>query len=86
MCRVDKDVRDRLQHVADSPFKRLSYTEAIELLQKALQEGHKFEDNDIEWGIDMGSEHERCAHPPPPLVSCFTHMSCVYLRSAVGIN
>lgn len=30
--------------VADSPFARCSYTEGIELLQKAISEGHKFED------------------------------------------
>eukprot|EP00960_Hanusia_phi_P071702 767612-Hanusia_phi.AAC.1 len=26
---------------------------------KAVAGGHKFENNDIEWGMDMGSEHER---------------------------
>ena len=71
-------LRQRLQGVADTPFKRLSYTEAIELLQKAVKEGHVFEDNAIEWGIDMGSEHERCASPvagsPGPVASNY---SCV---------
>jgi hypothetical protein len=30
--------------VADTPFARCSYTQGIELLQKAVQEGHKFDD------------------------------------------
>jgi hypothetical protein len=33
------------QQVADVPFARCSYTEGIELLQKAVAGGHKFEDN-----------------------------------------
>jgi hypothetical protein len=58
-------VVSRLQHVAGSPFKRLTYTEAIELLEKAVSQGHKFENSDIQWGMDMGSEHERCDADPP---------------------
>ncbi len=34
----DKDVKQRLQLVAESGFRRVSYTEAIEILQKALQD------------------------------------------------
>lgn len=33
-----------LLQVADTPFARCSYTQGIELLQKAIAEGHKFED------------------------------------------
>lgn len=64
----DKDVKQRLQLVAESGFRRVSYTEAIEILQKALQDfrpsrkGEKlFPNTDVEvtWGIDMSSEHER---------------------------
>jgi hypothetical protein len=40
---IDKTAIERLQHVAASPFKRLSYTDAIELLEKAVAGGHKFE-------------------------------------------
>jgi len=46
---------NRLQHVVDTPFKRITYTEAIEALIKS---GKEFEVKP-EWGIDMGSEHER---------------------------
>ncbi|GJP29115.1 hypothetical protein CLOM_g2407 [Closterium sp. NIES-68] len=54
----DKTALDRLAHVATSPFARVTYTEAIELLQQAIKGGKKFE-NAVEWGIDLASEHER---------------------------
>lgn len=56
---IDKTLKDRLHHVLHSEFKRLTYTEAIEELKKAQQNGHKFENNDIFWGMDLQSEHER---------------------------
>ena len=57
--------------VVETPFHRISYTEAIEQLQAVVASGHKFEVNTIEWGMDLGSEHERylCEVPmnlPPP--------------------
>ncbi|SHJ86572.1 asparaginyl-tRNA synthetase [Hathewaya proteolytica DSM 3090] len=52
---VDKGLLERLKHVANSDFGRVSYTEAVELLQKS---GQKFE-YDVEWGIDLQTEHER---------------------------
>jgi len=55
----DADCIKRVENVIETPFQRLSYTDAIALLQKAVAEGHVFEDMDITWGIDMGSEHER---------------------------
>ena len=45
--------------VLHSSFRRMTYTEAIEILQKAVQNGHKFEENNIYWGFDLQSEHER---------------------------
>ncbi len=51
---VDKTLLDRLTHVLNSEFKRLDYTEAIEILKKS---GKKFEEP-VEWGIDLASEHE----------------------------
>lgn len=52
---VDKDLLNRLEHVFNSDFGRVTYTEAIELLKKK---------NDIfqykvEWGCDLQTEHER---------------------------
>ena len=56
---IDKTLLERLHHVVNSDFKRMTYTEAIEILQKAVKDGHKFENNDIYWGMDLQSEHER---------------------------
>ncbi|CAL9231566.1 unnamed protein product [Arabidopsis halleri] len=55
---VDKACIDRLLLVASTGFGRVTYTEAITLLEKAVAQGKKFE-NQVEWGIDLASEHER---------------------------
>ena len=52
---VDKGLLERLEHVAGSDFGRVSYTEAVEILQKS---GAKFDDP-VKWGIDRQTEHER---------------------------
>ncbi|KAH9801166.1 Asparagine--tRNA ligase cytoplasmic 1 [Citrus sinensis] len=44
----DKSCINRLRMVASTPFERITYTEAVELLE-----------NKVEWGIDLASEHER---------------------------
>ncbi|CAN8248352.1 unnamed protein product [Cochlearia groenlandica] len=54
----DKGCIDRLKLVASTPFGRVTYTEAIKLLEEAVAKGKKFENN-VEWGIDLASEHER---------------------------
>jgi asparaginyl-tRNA synthetase len=51
-------LRKRLQNIIDAKFARVTYTEAIEILIKAVAAGHEFE-VPVEWGMDMGSEHER---------------------------
>ena len=56
---VDKTLIERLTAVVNSDFKRMPYTEAIEKLQEAVKNGHKFENNNIYWGMDLQSEHER---------------------------
>ncbi len=53
--RVDAEVCNRLQGVAERPFARLTYTEAVERLK---QSGEKFQ-FPVEWGSDLQSEHER---------------------------
>lgn len=53
---IDHDCINRIKGVRNSEFKRMTYTEAIELLKKA---DVKFEYNKIEWGMDLQSEHER---------------------------
>ena len=55
---VDKGLRERLQHVATSDFARVSYTDAIKILQDAQAAGHVFE-YPVEWGVDLQTEHER---------------------------
>ncbi len=46
---------ERLKHVVASPFARIPYTQAIEILQNS---GKKFE-YPVTWGTDLQSEHER---------------------------
>ncbi|XXG53570.1 hypothetical protein AAC387_Pa03g1651 [Persea americana] len=52
----DKTAIDRLMMVTSSPFVRITYTKAVELLSNVTDK--KF-DNKVEWGIDLASEHER---------------------------
>ena len=52
---VDKGLIERLQNVVNSSFARVSYTEAIEILEKADK---KF-DYPVHWGMDIQTEHER---------------------------
>lgn len=54
---IDKSCIDRLKMVASSNFVRITYTEAVAILEEASKE-RKFE-NKVEWGIDLASEHER---------------------------
>ncbi len=55
---VDKGLIARLTHVATSDFARVTYTEAIEILETAVAGGHAFE-YPVSWGIDLQTEHER---------------------------
>lgn len=55
---VDKGLIARLESVVNTEFVRLTYTEGIEILQKAVKNGKKFEFS-CEWGEDLASEHER---------------------------
>ena len=53
--RIDKSVLETAQLIIDQPFERMTYTEAVERLEKS---GQAFE-FPVEWGIDLQSEHER---------------------------
>ena len=53
--RIDDTVIDTLSHVADGDFVRISYTEAIDVLEKAPR---KWE-YPVAWGVDLQTEHER---------------------------
>ncbi len=52
---VDKGLIERLEHVMNSDFARVSYTEAVKLLEK---NNSKF-DYKVSWGADLQTEHER---------------------------
>ena len=55
---IDKTLLERLRFVVDHDFVRLTYTEGINILEKAIADGHKFE-FPVYWGVDLASEHER---------------------------
>ena len=55
---VDKGLIERLTHVATSDFARVTYTEAVLILEDAVAKGHTFE-YPVSWGIDLQTEHER---------------------------
>lgn len=52
---IDKGLMDRLNLVKNTPFVRMTYTEAIDHLLKA---DVKFE-NKVSWGMDLNTEHEK---------------------------
>lgn len=53
--RIQPGLLQNLRHIIASPFRRLPYTEAIEILQSA----QKSFEYPVKWGLDMQSEHER---------------------------
>lgn len=53
--RIDTSLLDSLAHIADSPFERITYTEAIAVLEKA-NDSFEFK---VQWGSDLQTEHER---------------------------
>jgi len=53
--RIEKGIIERLTHIVEKPFLRITYTDAIQALK---QSGKKFEFKP-EWGKDLQSEHER---------------------------
>ena len=52
---VDKGLLERLETLAASSYKKVTYTEAVEMLQKS---GENFK-YPVEWGMDLQTEHER---------------------------
>jgi len=53
--RIKKGIIDTLQHIMESPFEVMEYTEAVKLLSAS---GENFE-YPVEWGSDLQTEHER---------------------------
>ncbi len=56
--RIEPGITARLKHVLETPFVRLPYTKAIEILTQAQASGKKFEYL-VKWGTDLQTEHER---------------------------
>ena len=56
--RIQPGLIESLTKVANAKFTRISYTQAIEDLEKAAAAGHKFEFKPF-WGCDIATEHER---------------------------
>jgi asparaginyl-tRNA synthetase len=52
---VDKTLLERLEKLMSSTYKKVTYTEAVDILQKS---GQQFQ-YPVEWGIDLQTEHER---------------------------
>ncbi len=52
---IDTSLKERLKHVLNSDFERITYSQAVEILEKS---GQKFE-YPISWGKDLQTEHEK---------------------------
>jgi len=56
LCKMyDKELKDRLNFTISNRYERISYTEAIDVLNRS---GEKFE-FPVSWGVDLQTEHER---------------------------
>lgn len=56
---VDPSISNRVEDLINKNFSRMSYEEGIKILQDAIKNGHPFEEKNIHFGSDLGSEHER---------------------------
>ena len=57
---VDQASLNRLQSIKNEKFARISYTEVIDILERDVKDKKiNFENNNIFWGMDLDSEHER---------------------------
>jgi asparaginyl-tRNA synthetase len=52
---IDKKLYTKLEKVIESPFSRITYTEAVTILQKS----NKNFEFSVQWGTDLQAEHER---------------------------
>lgn len=55
---IEPGILSSLAAVAEAEFGRVTYTEAIKILEAAISKGEKFE-YPVSWGIDLQTEHER---------------------------
>lgn len=57
--RNEMNLIDRLKFVSDNAFKRLTYTEAIDVLLRSKAYKKNQFNYEVKWGVDLQSEHER---------------------------
>ncbi len=57
--RIEKTASERLKHIIEKPFLRLTYTEGVKILEEVIAKGQKKFEYPVKWGIDLQSEHER---------------------------
>ncbi|UAY53927.1 asparagine--tRNA ligase [Arachidicoccus terrestris] len=57
--RSELGLLEKLQFVVDNSFERITYTEAIDVLQQSPAYKKKKFKYEVKWGIDLQSEHER---------------------------
>ena len=55
----EKGLAERLQNVVENEFARITYTDAVALLQEEIKAGRVAFERYPNWGDDLGSEHER---------------------------
>ncbi len=62
---IEPGVLERMKKIVNAKFERITYTQAIEILEKS---GQKFQ-FPVKWGIDLQSEHEQyiCKHFDKPV-------------------
>ena len=85
--RVEPGLIKRLENVLESPFQRITYTEAVEILCRHDAEGRVAFEVKPEWGIDLGSEHERYlteqVFKKPTIVNSYpAHIKAFYMRGS----
>ena len=57
--RIEKTAVERLTHIVEKPFLRVTYTDGVKILEDAIKKGQKKFEFPVKWGTDLQSEHER---------------------------
>lgn len=57
--KLKPNLKDRNESLINFEFKIIKYSEAIDILANTVSNGHVFENNNIHFGMDLSSEHER---------------------------
>lgn len=56
---VEYDLIKRLEDLVAAKFNRISYTDAVTLLEEAIASGDVKFENEVFWGVDLSTEHEK---------------------------